>query len=67
MIVSELIEILKNYPQDIKVCFEKYSEHRLIEIDDIELVELCSPRPDGWIQNKRLDKETEIYLVFPGN
>lgn len=67
MTVASLIEILKKKPQNIKVAYEIFSEQCLLEEKDIAIVELCHPREDGWIQNKRPDKPTERYLVFPGN
>lgn len=67
MTVSELIEFLKTQPQDIKVGYSKYSEQCLLKLEDIELKELCHPRDDGWIQDRRPDMETETYLLLPGN
>jgi len=67
MTVAEFIEYLKTQPQDIKVAYQIYSEQCLLETKDIALEDLCHPRPDGWIQNKRPDMETEQYLVLPGN
>ena len=67
MTVSEFIEYLRTQPQDAKVAYQLYSEQCLLDVEYIELEELCSPRPDGWVQNKRPDKETELYLVLPGN
>lgn len=67
MTVSELIEFLKRQPQDIKVAFCRYSEQCLLKAEDIETKELCHPREDGWIQDRRPDMETETYLVLPGN
>ena len=67
MKVSELIEFLKTQPQEIEVAYQVYSEQALLEADCIGVEELCEPRADGWIQNKRPDKPTRQYLVFPGN
>jgi len=67
MTVAEYIEFLKTQPQDIKVAYQCCSEQVLLETKDIEVVDLCHPRPDGWIQNKRPDMETEPYLLLPGN
>lgn len=66
MLVKELIEFLKTQPQDIEVAYRSCSEQCLMETDDISVVELCKARPDGWIQNKRDDIETRVYLLFPG-
>jgi len=65
--VRELIEFLQTQPQEALVAYEMYSEQLALGIDDMKLVELCPPRPDGWIQNKRPDIESQTYLVFPGN
>jgi len=67
MIVSELIELLKKQPQDIKVAYRKHSEQCLLNEKDIDIFELCPARPDGWIQNYRPDVLTETYLLLPGN
>lgn len=67
MTVSELIDLLKGYPQDMQVAYYKYSEQLLMEPKDIEPIVACPPRPDGWIQRKRPDKPEQTYLMFPGN
>ena len=67
MTVKELIEFLKTQPQDIQVACRMYSEYSLLEIDEIGVLNLCLPRPDGWIHDARPDKPTQSYLVFPGN
>ena len=67
MTVSELIDFLRTQQQDMLVAIERYSEYCVIEATDIELMDLCKPRPDGWIQSWRPDTETQKYLVFPGN
>lgn len=67
MTVSELIELLKTYPPDIQVAGELYSEQYLITPEDLSIKTLCKPRPDGWVQNYRTDKETQDYLVIRGN
>ncbi len=67
MTVEELIEFLKEQPQDLKVAYCCYSEQVLMDLTEVGIVELCKPRADGWIQNKRPDKETQDYLLFPGN
>lgn len=65
--VADLIKYLEQFPQDIQVAIEMYSEQYLLEFDQIVLEELCEPRSDGWVQNKRPDMPTQKYLVFPGN
>jgi len=67
MTVRELIEFLEKQPQDIQVATQMYSEQYLLEVKEIEIVDLCEPRPDGWVQNKRPDMPTQQYLLFPGN
>lgn len=65
--VKELIKYLQEQPQDRLVAFRCCSEQCLLELQDIEEEELCIAREDGWIQNRRPDKPTQYYLVFPGN
>lgn len=67
MKVSEFIEYLKTQPQDIEVVYQICSENAILEIEDIEVDELCEPRSDGWVPNKRPDKPYRTYLVLPGN
>lgn len=67
MTVAELITFLQTQPQDIQVVYSIYSEQCLLEAKEIRLVELCKARPDGWVHHKRSDKETDLYLLFPGN
>lgn len=67
MTVAELIAFLQTQPQELQVAYGLYSEQCLLELEDINIVEACEPRNDGWIQNKRPDKPTQRYLMFPGN
>jgi hypothetical protein len=67
MNVAELINFLQTQPQDIQVAIEMYSEQVLLDVCDIEVKEKCLPRPDGWVEDKRPDKPTQKYLIFPGN
>ena len=67
MTVSELIDFLKTQPQDLPVAYQIYSENCLLETKNITIEEHCIPRPDGWVANKRPDKEFRPYLMFPGN
>lgn len=67
MTVAELIAKLQTMPPHLLVAYCRYSEQCLLEADDLEIVEACLPRPDGWIQGKRPDKPTREYLMFPGN
>jgi hypothetical protein len=67
MTVKDLIKFLEAQPQDILVAFKLFSEQRLLELRDIEIVEACEPRPDGWVQRKRPDMPKQTYLLLPGN
>lgn len=67
MTVSDLIEFLKSQPQELQVAYSCYSDNVLLNTDEINIVTLCEPRPDGWIQNYRPDIPTQQYLLFPGN
>lgn len=67
MTVSELIKFLQTQPQDLQVVYKCFSEQCLLEAQDICVDDLCLPRPDGWVQDKRPDMPTQKYLVFPGN
>ncbi len=67
MLVSDLIKFLETIPQDLLVASRIHSEQSLLEEDEITIVECCEPRPDGWIQDKRKDKPSRKYLMFPGN
>lgn len=68
MTVAELIDFLKTQPQDLLVAYRLYSEQTLMEKEEIVIAEFCLPRAmDGWIQDKRPDKPSQPYLLFPGN
>jgi len=67
MTVSELIAFLQTKPQDIQVAYRCCSEQCLLEAKEIDVVKLCAPRPDGWIQNSRSDMPKQEYLLLPGN
>lgn len=67
MTVEELIEILKEYPQDLPVVYERYSEYALMQEEEIGIYELGLPRNDGWVHDARPDKPIQQYVVFPGN
>lgn len=67
MTVKELIELLQTAPQDLQVAYRRCSEQLLLEAEEITIVEKCEPRADGWIHDKRPDKPTQMYLMFPGN
>ena len=74
-IIDQINLFLKMFPDlqsDVldyvrKIVYKKYSEQCLLEKDDIETADLCAPRADGWVENKRPDKESQTYLAFPGN
>jgi len=65
MTVAELILFLQKQPQDLLVVYSIHSEYCLLEESEIETGELCQPRPDGWVHNRRFDKPKITYLVFP--
>lgn len=67
MTVANLIEYLKKQPQDLLVAYCIFSEQCLLKESDIAVIQLCEPRDDGWIQNKRPDMPLRDYLLFPGN
>lgn len=67
MTVKELIDLLATYPADLPVAYRLHSEQCMMNKDDIAVVDLSHPRPDGWIQNKRPDLPAQQYLLFPGN
>jgi len=67
MTVAELIDFLRGEPQDMQVAYRLYSEQCLLTLDEIKVAELCYPRSDGWVQNKRPDMESQPYLLLPGN
>lgn len=67
MTVADLIEFLKTQPQELPVISRMYSDYDLLKSDEIEVVEMCLPREDGWVQYKREDMPSQKYLCFPGN
>lgn len=67
MNVSELISFLQTQPQHLTVVYRIHSEQCVLEKDEIEIRDLCEPRPDGWVHDKRPDKATQFFLVLPGN
>lgn len=67
MTVKEFIEYLSTQPQELQVAYKCCSEYDMLETRDIEIKSLCLPRPDGWIADRRPDKDCMEYLVLPGN
>ena len=67
MTVAQLIVFLQAQPQHLQVIYQIYSGQCLLEAKDIAIKELCFPRDDGWVENKRPDKPSQAYLCFPGN
>ncbi len=65
MTVRELIKTLQSYNPDMPVAYATCSEHCELEAEELETKELCKPRDDGWLQRKRPDMPTTVYLVFP--
>lgn len=67
MTVAELIAFLQTQPQDLQVAYRMHSEQCLMDEEHIQTFNACAPRSDGWIQDRRPDKPTQTYLLFPGN
>lgn len=66
MTVADLIVLLKAQDPSLPVVYRCWSEQVLLEPGDIVVKELCEPRPDGWVHDKRHDKPSRPYLVLPG-
>ncbi len=64
MTVKDLIELLKQYDEDLPVAYNKWSERCLLEASDLTVIKACYPREDGWIQNDRPDMFNQEYLCF---
>lgn len=62
MTVKDLIEILRGHPQDMDVIVDMYSDSCLLEAKGIVVLDACLPRNDGWVENRRPDKELKSYL-----
>lgn len=67
MTVAELIEFLKTQPQDAPVAYCEYSYYSAMKPEDISMMELQVARIDGYVGDRRPDKPTQQWLVFPGN
>lgn len=67
MTVADLIAYLQTQPQDLLVAYQCCSEQAVLVVEEISIVDLCEPRPDGWIQCARPDMPTRRYLLLPGN
>lgn len=67
MKVRDLIDFLKGFDADLPVARGIYSEQELLTQEMIGVEELCYPRKDGWVQNKRPDMKSIKYLVIQGN
>jgi hypothetical protein len=67
MTVKELIMLLQTYPSNLQVAYTCCSEQVVLQAKEIQIMNLCHPRPDGWVQNERPDMPTEQYVLFPGN
>lgn len=67
MTVSDFIAWLQTQPQDALVAYRAFSEQALLNAADIRLKEACEPRGDDWIEDKRPDKPSRLYLMLPGN
>jgi hypothetical protein len=64
MRINELIKLLETYPDDLQVVYHLWSEQKLLKESDINIEELCHPRQDDWVPNKRPDRDTKTYLVI---
>lgn len=64
MTVAELISLLQTKPQELQVAYHCCSEQVLLVAGDVEIIEKCQPRHDGWIHNARPDKPTQTYLLL---
>ena len=67
MQVNELIKILQTMPPDLPVVYRCCSEYCLLDEEDLKIDTLGPARGDGWVHEKRPDRPTQRYLVFPGN
>lgn len=67
MTVADFVAFLQTQPQELPVAYCLYSEQVLLQSRDIKVVELCLPRPDGWVHDKRPDRPHQRYLLLPGN
>lgn len=67
MTVLELIKLLQTFPSTLPVAYCCCSEQVMMKPEEIIILEAGKARPDGWVQNKRPDKPSQSYLLFPGN
>lgn len=67
MTIKEFIEYLQTQPQDLPVAYKCCSEQCMLNVESIEITDMCFPREDGWIQDTRPDMPTRKYLLLPGN
>lgn len=67
MIVADLLGFLMTQPLDREIAYKLHSEQCLMELTDINLMQGCEARPDGWVQNARPDKPSRTFILFPGN
>lgn len=67
----ELVEFLKDYPDDMPVIFQQYSDYSHMEADMIGVVTAVDK--GGYIMrfHKTMSEENKrgakVYLCFPGN
>jgi hypothetical protein len=64
MKISELIEILQKYPQDLTVIIPEYGDFDVIETSNINLLQLPTPDGDGWIYSGNSGKPLDNYLCI---
>lgn len=67
MKVKELKAYLENLDPEMDIAYTCCSENVILEEKELEIQDLCEARNDGWVANKRPDKPSVPYLVFPGN
>lgn len=67
MTVQDFVEYLLTLDQSLVVAYQRFSEQCELELEEMEVVDLCYPRNDGWIQDARPDMPTRKYLLLPGN
>jgi hypothetical protein len=67
MTVRDLMKVLMTYNLDLPVAYAKMSEYCLLEAEDLYVEAQGEARADGWVERKRPDKPTTLYLMFPGN
>lgn len=65
--VQALIAHLLTLDGNLPVVYRCCSEYDEMTVGHIQIEDLCYPRPDGWVQDKRPDWPSQTYCVFPGH